>query len=244
MTDPYDRNARLAPALLTLLPIIAIFERLYADQIAVLTNIAFVIIWCGGLYLLSNLSREFGKRLEPRLFDKWGGKPSTQLLRHRDTRIENITKKRYHSFLSSAINEHFPDPVEEASDPTSADEVYQSGVRWLLNKTRDRKSFALLFKENVSYGFKRNALGLKPFALSVCVACFVWIAVDQSLLFVSEKIIETSAFSNFTYGAKMALAFTAFMSLVWMFFFTEKTLKNQAVTYAETLLRACDELNQ
>jgi len=44
-----------------------------------------------------------------------GGKPTTQLLRHRDTTIEAVTKRRYHLFLAGKINEAFPDAAQEGS---------------------------------------------------------------------------------------------------------------------------------
>ena len=110
-----------------------------------------------------------GKRLEEIPYREWGGKPTTQLLRHRDNTIEGVTKQRYHAFLAGKINVPFPDKNQEANNSVAADEVYQSGVRWLLNHTRpeDNKKFELIFKENVAYGFRRNALGVKPLGLVI-----------------------------------------------------------------------------
>ena len=80
-----------------------------------------------------------------------------------------MTKQRYHAFLAGKINVPFPDKNQEANNSMAADEVYQSGVRWLLNHTRpeDNKKFELIFKENVAYGFRRNALGVKPLGLVI-----------------------------------------------------------------------------
>jgi hypothetical protein len=104
-----------------------------------------------------------------RLYEEWGGKPTTQLLRHRDKTIEAVTKRRYHSYLGAKINVPLPDKNQEAEDPEGADEVYQSAVRWLLNHTRpdDGKKFDMILRENVSYGFRRNALGMKPIGLII-----------------------------------------------------------------------------
>jgi len=167
VTDPYERPARLYPALLGLLPLVVLVMVLYGPKATALTAAVTVAVSCGGLYMTTNLSRELGKRLEERLFREWGGKPTTQLLRHRDNTIEGVTKCRYHAFLANKINVPFPNKDQEASNPAAADEVYQSGVRWLLNHTRpeDNKKFDLIFKENVAYGFRRNALGVKPFRL-------------------------------------------------------------------------------
>lgn len=52
-----------------------------------------------------------------------------------------------------------------------------SWCAYLRLKTRNTKNFGLLFRENISYGFRRNLLGMRPVgfassALSVVVAVF------------------------------------------------------------------------
>ena len=185
VTDPYERQARLYPALLALLPLLATVVLLYAPQASSFSVALTIAVSCGGLYLLTNLCREFGKRLEEQLFQQWGGKPTTQLLRHRDKSIESVTKRRYHLFLATKINHTFPDEDQEKHNPDAADGIYQSGIRWLLNHTRpdDSKKFDLLFKENIAYGFRRNALGLKPLGLIISIVSLLWALVAADVLF-------------------------------------------------------------
>src|SRR5258708_15046983 len=94
VTDPYERPARLYPALLALLPLLALVMLRCGPKATALTGAVTVAVSCGGLYLTTNLCRELGKRLEGNLYKEWGGKPSTQLLRHRDNTIEAGTKRR------------------------------------------------------------------------------------------------------------------------------------------------------
>ena len=80
---------------------------------------------------------------------------------HGDRNIDRLTKVRYHAFLSDRIDGwSAPSQVDEAQDPVTAELVYDSAVRWLREMTRDRKRYGLVFKENVSYGFRRNLYGL------------------------------------------------------------------------------------
>ena len=244
VTDPYERQARLYPALLALLPMFVTVMLLYAPAAPVLTSAVTVAVSCGALYLMTNLCREFGKRAEEQLFREWGGKPSTQLLRHRDHTIEAPTKRRYHTFLAAKINEAFPDAPQERRNPAKADGIYQAGIRWLLNHTRpdETKKFDLLFKENVAYGFRRNGLGIKRFGVLICVACIVWVLAKQGVLGSVRPLIDAAALSRLPDTATASLMVSVVMVLVWMFFFTKVSVRSIAFTYAEMLLRACDVL--
>jgi hypothetical protein len=243
VTDPYERPARLYPALLALLPLLVLVMLLYGPKGTALTGAVTVAVSCGGLYLTTNLCRELGKRLEENLYREWGGKPTTQLLRHRDKSIEAVTKRRYHSFLGAKINEPFPDKDQEADNPEAADEVYQSGVRWLLNHTRpdDGKNFDLIFKENVAYGFRRNALGMKPFGLIVSIGSLLWVLATEGALFsAGHEGIDLAALSRMPEPATASLIISVVMVFAWLLFFTKASAHTAAFTYAETLLRACD----
>lgn len=240
ITDPYERQARLFPALLALLPLFIAVGSIFGPRLSAFTNLVTVVIACGGLYLLAQVSRDRGKALEGKLFAAWGGKPSTQLLRHRDPSIETATKARYHSFLSRKLGQALPDSGQEANDPKAADDVYQSCVRWLLNHTTDHERFQLLFKENISYGFRRNALGLKPIALLIAMACIVFVLVKYDV--VGALGWSNASLANLADEAWLSLVVSLVAVGVWMTFFTKQAVKVAAFTYAETLLRACDVL--
>ena len=244
VTDPYDRQARLYPALLCLLPLLALLALLYAPNVSALKGVVTLAVSCGGLFLMTNICREMGKRLEDRLYREWGGKPTTQLLRHRDGSIDSVTKRRYHAFLAAKINVAFPDTEQEKSDPAKADEAYQSGARWLLDHTRPDggKKFDLLFRDNVTYGFRRNALGARPVGIVIAIACLVWVLAKEHVLFAGGKIVDWSMFGQLSPPAIASLAVSGMMLLVWVFFFTKTSLRTCAFSFAETLLRTCDTL--
>ena len=245
VTDPYDRQARLYPALLCLLPLLVSVALLYAPNASALTGAVTIAVSCGGLFLLMNICREMGKRLEDKLYLDWGGKPTTQLLRHRDPTIDFVTKRRYHAFLATKINAAFPDAEQEKSDPSKADDAYQSGARWLLDHTRPDggKKFDLLFRDNVTYGFRRNALGAKPFGILVACACLVWTLVKGHVLFnAGGQIVDWPLLGQLSPAAVASLAVSGAMLLVWLFFFTRTSLRTSAFSFAETLLRTCDTL--
>lgn len=245
VADPYDRQARLYPALLCLLPALALVAVLYQPNTSAFTSVVTIAVSCGGLFLMTNISREMGKRLEEKLYREWGGKPTTQLLRHRNGVLDSVTKRRYHTFLAAKIGATFPDAEQEKIDPAKADEAYQSGAHWLLDRTRpnDGKKFNLLFRDNLAYGFRRNALGLKPFGLALAVGSSLWVLIVERVLFPpAHRFIDITAFSRMPEAATASLIVSAGMIVVWLFFVTKASARSAAFTYAETLLRACDSL--
>jgi hypothetical protein len=99
VTDPYDRQARLYPVLLCLLPLLTFVALLYPPNASALTRVVTIAASCGGLFLMTNICREMGERLEDRLCREWGGKPTTQLLRHHDDLVGSglCGRERYRS---------------------------------------------------------------------------------------------------------------------------------------------------
>lgn len=168
--DPYDRQARLYPALLATSPVVLGAVLLFpgskwTDALPALVAFAG---GCGFLMLMAQIARDEGKRAEARWFAEQGGKPSVAMLRHRDPRIAAPQKARYHAFLSTNVPDlRLPSPEEEREDPRAADDAYQAGVAWLLERTRDKSKFALLFRRNVEYGFRRNLTALRGMALTM-----------------------------------------------------------------------------
>lgn len=189
---------------------------------------------------LGECVRENGVEPE-RYYRSWGGKPSTLILRHRDHTIDAVTKARYHRFLSGHLSIQFPTRAEESADEGAADEVYQSAVKWLLNKTRDTKEYALLFKENVSYGFRRNSTAIRPAAISIGVASAVYPILSNGVI-TSACSFSVDGLAKISGAEWVSVATSLGMCAVWLVFFTEESVKRAAYTYAETLLRACDTL--
>lgn len=240
LPDEYDVRARLFPAFLALLPITAVAFGDYQVEMKVNTAFVGLLAYLGVFFLFANVCRELGKRHEQRLFTKWGGKPSTQLLRHSNDRIDSVTKDRYHRFLEKAISKTFPTTIVEATSPESADQIYEGAVRWLLGKTRDKKKFSMLFQENVAYGFRRNGYGIRWIAITTSLASIAWTLVVAQVL--SRGGIDLTRVSEMATGQVVAIVVAVVALPVWAFFFTERTIHTASFSYADMLLRSCDSL--
>lgn len=104
--------------------------------------------------MLAQLGRDKGKLKEPLLFQIWGGKPTTQILRHTNNHLNSVTKSRYYSLLFQKINTiRIPTLQMELNDPKAADEVYESCAKFLIAKTRDTKNIHYYLKITLVMGF-------------------------------------------------------------------------------------------
>lgn len=231
--DTYERKARLYPALLSFLPIALSMTVQPAFAASIEKHLLSVVVACGVIYLLANIARMLGKAEENRLYRSWGGAPTTQLLRHADANIDPHTKKRYHAFLERKLKFGLPSKEDEEADPIKSDEAYRAATKWLIEKCKDKKNYPIQFSENISYGFHRNAYGLRWIALFSCSFGLLWlILIPELRLSVQDLSIPKIA----------TLAFELAIAVVWLSYFTSLRVKQAGMAYAERLFRACDNL--
>src|SRR4029079_10228447 len=80
--DQYDRNARLKPALLIVLPAALAVVVLAPDAIVGWGGGIALIVQAGGSVLLAQIVGDVGKKTEPKLFSMFGGRPTERMLSH------------------------------------------------------------------------------------------------------------------------------------------------------------------
>lgn len=235
ITEAYERQARLYPALLLVAPVVATAVAIMSAKLTDLQSASAALVGCGGAFLLTQLARDSGKKREPLLFQKWGGLPSVLIFRHRHSRFDSITKARYHKKLSTLVKGvKAPTPEDEEADPAAADEVYTAWSHYLRANTRDTKKHALLFQENVSYGYRRNVWGLRPIGITISALCSIVAGVRLWFIYRS-----TGQPGEEVAGALVvSLLFLA----LWLFRFTEDWVRVPADAYAERLAEAVETL--
>jgi len=235
--DSYSRRARLFPALVAGASLVVA-----AFVLAPLQNLGLPQLGAGLfsgvlVYVLADLARRRGKRLEHRLYTEWGGKPSTAMLRHADERLDAGSKASYLKFLASKIGAAAPTPQDEANDAAKCDAYYERCGNWLRENTRETKKFKLLFDENVAYGYRRNLLGLKWHGLIIdaliaaafAAAFWRWLPLDpENGLTVKVGVVGGFAFLH---------------ALFMLFIVTKASVREAAVTYARQLLLCCETLH-
>jgi hypothetical protein len=229
--DRYERQARLKPALLALLPALVTVAVWQPGVWTALSGLASLLVGCGLTFMMAKVARYRGRIVERELITRHGGRMTEAFLRHRDASISATTKARYHAFL---VNRgfHMPTPVEEMAALHDADGHYRAGVDWLLEATRDEKVYPLVKDELIDYGFRRNLLGLKPVGIliaAVVLLIHLWLAATH---FDGD---ETRFWTATAVAVAMAGVLSAWTLVVRMPF-----VEDASHSYATRLLAACD----
>lgn len=240
--DFYDLRARAFPSLLCLLPALVLLVSVYGVSGSLWQGALSLLISCGFIFLLARVARDAGKRIQDKLFKAWSGAPTTQLLRHRNEHYDIHTKQRLHARLSTLIGLSFPSALDEMTRPHEADEKYKAATIWLLKRTRDTQRFQLLFKENIHFGFQRNALGLRWVGLSIAISSMVWVLFNVGVLSIYCPYFSADDWQKMTVPMTVTLLVSLLMSLLWIFAITPAAAKRTAFAYAERLFEAADDL--
>ena len=180
VSDAYEREARLIPALFACLPLIILCGLLAPSLRTDAAWLLAVLAGGGGFAMMRAIIRDRGKSVEPKLWEQWGGMPSLARLRHRDPVFAPAETVSFHAKAVAKISGlTAPTPSDEAADPEAADVKYRQMSRWILSNTRSAKDHPLILKHNIGYGFRRNIYGAKPVILLLdavlIIAAIAWI---------------------------------------------------------------------
>jgi hypothetical protein len=183
MPSTYSWKARIAPVILMAVPPVSL------ALVAVAWLPGATRLWtCVGaatLLLAGEIGRDRGRRRQAEVWAAWGGAPTTRRMRHRDADNAALHARR-HRLLQRVVGDDLPlpDAEREAADPVGADQIYETATGVLRVRTHaDRDRFPLVHAELASYGFRRNLVGLKPYAVAVAVGTLLLtIAVGAVLL--------------------------------------------------------------
>jgi len=229
--DEYSLKARAFPAFLAILPLVAILFP-YLSLRSFFLGIAAPL---GGTaiaaFLLAQLGRDAGKLKEPKLFESWGGPPTTAALRHRNSGENRLIRERRHRLLERMSKDILLPSLEaEASDPSAADEVYEAVTKILIQRTRDKKKYSLLFAELINYGFRRNLLGLKPRGISLLVAALAF------------QLARVLVLRSYTTSDLVLFVLELFSTVVWCFVVTPNWVRLAAEAYSSRLFDTLDQV--
>lgn len=234
--DTYNLRARLAPCVVVFLPVMFAVSSWWPGEAKWPGILAGTGVSLALGTLLSQLGRDIGKEKQKKLFETWGGVPTTQLLSHRATTLNTHTLARYHKALRQLRPELcIPrSKDEEVADVLVSDAAYSSCTDALRELSRDKAKYPLVFEENVNFGFRRNLWAMKPAAIVIAggstLACFGRF-FGQLLL---KDAVEPVA-------AVFGVVCVALLVL-WCMRVKPTWVRTAAFAYAERLLGICETL--
>jgi hypothetical protein len=228
--DAYDRQARLGVTYLVFSPAVVLVIALSLGTQEWWSRIAGVLAACGAPYLAAQWGRTAGRRKEPDLWARWGGSPTTRLLRFASGEATATVEHR-HENVERATGIRLPTAAEEAADPARSDAVYNNAISNLKEGTRDKTTFPLVFGENVNYGFRRNLWGRKAIGLSVSIITGLIAIVVLVATYFSDS-------HRFAIASAVALGYAVVACLVWWLTVTPDWVKESAEAYAQRLIES------
>lgn len=233
LTDTYTLQARFLPVVIVVLPVVALLGGAivsgHGPQIAVGTSVTVFSV------IARQLGRDRGRRLEPDLWKGWGGSPTLQRLRFRSAGPSQVTE-RLHGRVADLLGDSLPAEVDEQADPEASDARYDDAVARLRGLTRNKSRFALLFSENINYGFRRNLLGLRPVGIAVDLATLV----GSALLIGLTRATLAHRFALYAPAAVISLLLMVF----WFAAVSADWVRIPADAYADRLFEAVDVLTR
>lgn len=226
----YSLRARTLPILILAVPLYVSLWALYPGALTLVETMGSAFAIGAAAFLLSQIGRDQGKKLQPEMWQLWGGSPTTVLLRHTNNPNPTLLARR-HKKISDITGVVLPSAAEETTNPSAADEAYDTAVTALRNLTRDRKRFPLVYQENVNYGFRRNLVGMRPtgIALSLLstVACIAYPVIRGGAPTTAEVV---------------ATVVSAVFAALWILRFRIAWVQPVAFDYANRIFEAADDL--
>lgn len=207
--DQYEIRARLAPTAAVFSPLFFTFFCIvlavtgsWPASLGVLAGLGLLLT-----YVLSPVPRRLGKRIEPELWESWGGPPTTRRMRWRDAALEEGTKRRLRAKAEEASGVELLSEEEEEADPKEADARIVRAFEQVRAAVRKDDPEGVWAKHNAEYGLYRNLLGSRG----------LWVFTSLSGAVVSAAVWYFAARDPWLvigFGADLASAATAY-ALGW-----------------------------
>ena len=231
--DAYTIRARIVPALIAGLPSLTLPLAVVPWNHLGLSNAVVVTMSFVLLYAFADLARSRGHSVERRLKTQ----QTPRLWFRKDKTIPELSKAIYRRFIAEQLSHPAPSERDESERPDEADDFYLSAGNWLRDQTRDHQRFNILHDELITYGFRRNLLGLKTISLTMNVAVFLLIA---SAHFVQPQyLLSLPAFEEMYY---ILTVVTLLHSAYMIFAVREDEVINASKSYGRQLILSCEVL--
>ena len=229
--DAYSLKARVFPALIAGLPALALLFVLVPWDHLGLSHAIAAVMGFVLLFAFSDVARSRGKKIQ----EKLGSGETAELWHRSNLEIPEISKARFREYVASQLKQKAPSYEDEEMRPAYANEFYRSAGVFLRDQTRDTDQFPILFGENITYGFRRNLLGLKSISLImngvVFLVCVALLCISPVAIFNAGHSVEKLS----------SVVIAAVLHSIYMIFAVNKNaVFSASKAYGRQLILSCD----
>lgn len=229
----YDRNARLTPGLLIALPVAVLILALGLKHYPAIAGAGALFVATGGTYPLAISVRRLGQRIQPALWEEWGGAPAMSLLRLRTKADNAVIRDEWRRAAAALSGIELPTADNEAASPERADQIIDAAVQYLVTRFVDDPVYPLVLAENIHYGFQRNTYAARWFGRASSALCAMTLALVLALG--PLKISGTTVPST---SVVAGLALEALLSISWLLGPSKERARLAGVDYGRQLFKA------
>jgi hypothetical protein len=230
--DKYERQARLVPGLLALLPVAITVAALGYVREPVISAVVSLLSLAGGPVVLADTVRRMGLKAQRQLWSTWGGSPTTIVLRLREANSNTIQRDRWRDAVQKITGIRLASARSEASNPAGADQAIETAVSQIREMTRGKDQFYMVQAENIAYGRQRNFYGTRIvgrlvafLSLLVVIGFILWPLLDGKHPDLRVTYI-------------IGLLLDSFIMLGWYFLPSSGQVREAGDRYANQLLQA------
>ena len=246
VADRYQFRARIIPEFLTALPLVL----LLISHVQSLLVFGFLSVALFFVFFQGHFSSRLGRKLEDNL------RMSQKLQLNRDYLLALHADCPSHKYISN---------LEEAAEKANKDSPFLPNnaeekakridpiLSWLKENTRDVENFPAVFDKLCDYGFYRNMLALRNWALGISLLALLLFAIPkisvQLFPIIKIQLFPNKALAIHRLGNGYEVElFTTWMLLLigWVIFWTRvislKALQRANEAYLTTLLSASSSL--
>ena len=238
--DHYSIHARFMPAFFICLPLVLTTLAWCPEATTVLGSTITILISFGVMSFLSTIVSNMGNSLQSKLFNSWGGAPTTTILMPNNNELDKYTKERYFMWLNSRISKL---NLAMSDDDSDLQDKIKSAANFLREFTRDTKKYPAVYRDNVAYGVARNLVALRYAGLLISIMALF---INLSVIFFPEYygIYNGQAVGNGSYPFGIISSLLSVLCVaLYLFVLNERFIKQRAFRYARTLYEVCESKN-
>ncbi len=234
--DRYQFRARIIPEFLTVLPL-AIVLVSFAGELLVFGLLSFALFF---IFFQGHFSSKLGRNLQNKLYKQ------NKLEWHDNYLFKLYQEDKHHKYivlLKQAVQKSGKKNPFTMKDTSKRTDQIDQIMTWIREQTRDIEKFSTVFDKNCDYGYFRNMLALRPWALGSLVLAIVVLSLSHLSLPLVLTLDISLIKSQFEYWLS-AGSFWFLFGLLWVVFWLKVSsvdaLNKASRNYIEALLQSVE----